>query len=283
MLTSSTITRPAPRCRCCAPARPTEADAPSVTSPATTPSERGDRHHRTSRWATWDSSWASTPSSSSAVERRRMPVVTQTTECFGRATGRERVGHVGVGDGDPRLGHVGDRAQPVDHAVQLGRLLRRDLAGAHGAHRERVGEEPLEERDADAADADQRGTDRGSSRRRSGRRRARRTGHRAGTGPWSCGRSGPGRGGSGNGHDRSTRGGRPGVSAGDQAVVAEQVAHLGDGGVGGRQHQVGGVERVVGERAAQLRARCRAGAASAAAKASSSPASTAASSPRRGR
>ena len=33
----------------------------------------------TSRWATWDSSWASTASSSSAVSLPRMPVVTQTT------------------------------------------------------------------------------------------------------------------------------------------------------------------------------------------------------------
>ena len=38
---------------------------------------------RTSRWATCESSCASTPSSSSAVRRRRMPVVTQTTERSG--------------------------------------------------------------------------------------------------------------------------------------------------------------------------------------------------------
>ncbi len=37
----------------------------------------------TSRCATWESSWASTPSSSSAVSRSRMPVVTQTAEWLG--------------------------------------------------------------------------------------------------------------------------------------------------------------------------------------------------------
>ena len=37
----------------------------------------------TSRWATWDSSWASTPSSSSAVSMPRIPVVTQTTALSG--------------------------------------------------------------------------------------------------------------------------------------------------------------------------------------------------------
>ena len=84
-----------------------------------------------------------------------MPVVTQTTERFGRAAGGEGVGQSGVGDRDPRLGHVGQRAEPVDHAVQLGRLLRGDLAGPHGAHRDLVGEPPLEEGDAEAGEADQ--------------------------------------------------------------------------------------------------------------------------------
>ncbi len=37
----------------------------------------------TSRCATWESSWASTPSTSSALSRSRMPVVTQTAEWFG--------------------------------------------------------------------------------------------------------------------------------------------------------------------------------------------------------
>ena len=36
----------------------------------------------TSRWATWDISWASTPSSSGPSRRRSSPVVTQTTEFF---------------------------------------------------------------------------------------------------------------------------------------------------------------------------------------------------------
>ena len=66
------------------------------------------------------------------VERRagrRMPVVTQTAEWLGRAAGRERVRQVGVGDRHRRLRHVGQRAEPVDHRVQLGRLVRASPPG----------------------------------------------------------------------------------------------------------------------------------------------------------
>ena len=77
----------------------------------------------TSRWATWDSSWASTPSSSSAVELAEDAGGHADHRAVRRAAGRERVGHVDVGDADPGLRHVGERAEPVDHAVQLGRLL----------------------------------------------------------------------------------------------------------------------------------------------------------------
>ena len=86
-----------------------------------------------------------------------MPVVTQTTARLGRAAGREGVGHGQVGDTDARLGHVGERAEPVDHAVQLGRLLRGHLAGAHGPHRDLVGAPPLPEGDADRDGRDRHG------------------------------------------------------------------------------------------------------------------------------
>jgi hypothetical protein len=63
------------------------------------------------------------------------------------AAGGEGVGQVGVGDRHPRLGHVGQRAQPVDQLVQLGRLLGRHLAGAHRGQRDAVGEEVLDEQE----------------------------------------------------------------------------------------------------------------------------------------
>ena len=47
--------------------------------PATMPAEDATVITSTSRCATWESSWASTPSSSSGVSRPRIPVVTQTT------------------------------------------------------------------------------------------------------------------------------------------------------------------------------------------------------------
>ena len=47
------------------------------------PAEEATVITSTSRCATWESSWASTPSSSSAVSVCRMPVVTQTTERSG--------------------------------------------------------------------------------------------------------------------------------------------------------------------------------------------------------
>ena len=60
-----------------------------------------------------------------------------------------------VGDGHLRLGHVGQGAQPVDHAVQLGRLLGRDLLGVHGVHGDLGAEPVLAEQQPDADDQDQ--------------------------------------------------------------------------------------------------------------------------------
>ena len=50
-----------------------------MSIPATIPADEATVITSTSRWATWDSSWASTASSSSAVSLPMMPVVTQTT------------------------------------------------------------------------------------------------------------------------------------------------------------------------------------------------------------
>jgi hypothetical protein len=49
-----------------------------------------------------------------------------------------------VRDGDLGLGQVGLDAQTLDHRVQLGRLLRRDLPRAHGPQRDLVRREELE-------------------------------------------------------------------------------------------------------------------------------------------
>ena len=64
-----------------------------------------------------------------------------------RLADREGVGHVGVGDGDLRLGQIGLDAEALDHRVQLRRLLRRDLARAHRVQRELVGGEELHRRE----------------------------------------------------------------------------------------------------------------------------------------
>ncbi len=54
-----------------------------VIAPARTPRKPAIVITATSRWATWDSSWARTPSSSSGSRRRSRPVVTQTTAFCG--------------------------------------------------------------------------------------------------------------------------------------------------------------------------------------------------------
>ena len=62
----------------------------------------------------------------------------------GIPAGRKGVRHVRRDDGDPRLGQVGHRAEPLDHRVQLGRLLGRDDLRAGGSERQLVGGEVLE-------------------------------------------------------------------------------------------------------------------------------------------
>ena len=57
--------------------------APCMSMPATMPADDATVMTRTSRWATWDSSCASTPSSSSGVSLPMIPVVTQTTARLG--------------------------------------------------------------------------------------------------------------------------------------------------------------------------------------------------------
>ena len=53
-----------------------------VISPAMMPRKLAIVITATSRWATWESSWESTASTSGSFNRRRSPVVTQTTACF---------------------------------------------------------------------------------------------------------------------------------------------------------------------------------------------------------
>ena len=99
----------------------------------------------TSRFLTCASSCAMTPSSSAGESRFMIPVVAQTVALFCERAEREGVGHVRLGDGDLRLGQVGLDAEALDHRVQLGRLLRRDLARAHRVQRELVGGEELQQ------------------------------------------------------------------------------------------------------------------------------------------
>ncbi len=54
-----------------------------VIIPATIPRKLAMVITATSRWATWDSSWARTASSSDSSSRRISPVVAQTTALFG--------------------------------------------------------------------------------------------------------------------------------------------------------------------------------------------------------
>src|SRR5664280_3738520 len=63
-----------------------------VINPASTPRKPATVITATSRWATWDSSWASTPSSSSGSNRRSSPVVCATTGLLRRLEPEELEG-----------------------------------------------------------------------------------------------------------------------------------------------------------------------------------------------
>jgi len=89
-----------------------------VKSPAITPRPLAIVITATSRWATWEISWARTASISGSSRRRSSPVVAHTTAALGLRPVANAVGHVGPGDGHAGLGHVGQRAEAVDHAVQ---------------------------------------------------------------------------------------------------------------------------------------------------------------------
>ena len=96
----------------------------------------------TSRWATCEISCDSTASTSGSSSRRSSPDVAQTTAALGLRPVAKALGMSVVRDGHPGLGHVGQRAQPIDHAVELGRLFGRDLLGVHGVHGD-LGAEPV--------------------------------------------------------------------------------------------------------------------------------------------
>ncbi len=76
----------------------------------------------TSRFATCESSWASTPSISFGSSRSQRPVVTRPPRASGAARSRTRSGPA-CRSTRPRLRQVGHRAEPLDHVVQRRRLL----------------------------------------------------------------------------------------------------------------------------------------------------------------
>ena len=71
------------------------------------------------------------------------------------ATGRERVRHVDIRDRHLGLGHVGHRAQPVDDAVKLRRLLAGDDLALHRVQRDPVRVEVLNEEQHERDDEDE--------------------------------------------------------------------------------------------------------------------------------
>ena len=107
----------------------------------------------TSRLATWASSWAMTPSSSAGERSSMIPWSRRWSRSSASGRSRRRSAS-GVRDGDLRLGQVGLDAQALDHRVELGRLLRAHLLGAHRAHGELVGGEELEGKDPAGDDDD---------------------------------------------------------------------------------------------------------------------------------
>ena len=96
-----------------------------------------------------ESSWASTPSTSRGSSRRQRPVVTATAACFGLRPVANAFGTSVSITAIRRLRQVGQRAQALDHVVQLGRLVALDDLGPGRGERELVGGEVLDEREAD--------------------------------------------------------------------------------------------------------------------------------------
>ena len=94
------------------------------------------------------SSCASTPSISCGSSRFHSPGVTATTAVLRVAAGRERVRDLGRDHRDARLRQVGHRREPLDHRVQLRRLVALDDLRAGSEQGELVRREVLEERDA---------------------------------------------------------------------------------------------------------------------------------------
>ena len=68
---------------------------------------------------------------------------------------RERVRHVDIRDRHLRLGHVGHRAESVDHSVKLGSLLACDDLAFHREQREPVRVEVLHEEQDECDDEDE--------------------------------------------------------------------------------------------------------------------------------
>ena len=102
----------------------------------------------TSRFFTWASSWAMTPSSSAGESVFMIPVVAHTVALLRRAAHGEGVGHGVSATAIFGLGRSAWMQRRSIIACRPGRLLGRDLLGAHRGQRELVREEQLQQRQA---------------------------------------------------------------------------------------------------------------------------------------
>ena len=104
-----------------------------------------------------------------------MPVVTQTTACFWSRPVAKAFGMSTLAMATWGLGMLAIAHKPVDHPVELGRLLAGDDLAAHRVERDPVREEVLDEqqRERDDEDEDELEPDeeehRDEQRRRAGR------------------------------------------------------------------------------------------------------------------
>ena len=94
------------------------------------------------------------------LEQVHQPCGHANRRVLGRAADGESVWHRRLRYGDLGLAQIGRNAQPIDDRVKLGRLLGRDLAGAHREERDLVGGEQLYEEQpcGDDHDGDRAGT-----------------------------------------------------------------------------------------------------------------------------